>query len=158
MPDKHLDSVGDNMREFQHLQILHDKEVERKLHDILPQMESWLLGAIPLNDNETEPKDAGVVFPDVGNLDAALAPIRRLIYKGAAEYALLRTVTTTNTPLNLSHAVYTVLRADGTPKIGGVPLRLTESIWIDRPVTVDAGFIFMICKPAEILVGRDIYT
>jgi hypothetical protein len=57
--------------------------------------------------------------------------------------------------LNFSKAVYTVLRIEGEPKIGGKALRLAKSIWIDQPAVVDAGFIFMIIKPAEILVGKD---
>jgi hypothetical protein len=55
----------------------------------------------------------------------------------------------------MSKAVYTVLRIEGEPKIGGVSLRLAKSIWVDQPAYVDAGYIFMVSKPAEILVGKD---
>ena len=72
-------SSVNNIRAFHHLQILHDEEVENKLHQLIPQMESWLLGAIPFNGDQTE---LGVAFPVAENVDAALAPIRKLIYKG----------------------------------------------------------------------------
>ncbi|EED11656.1 hypothetical protein TSTA_108430 [Talaromyces stipitatus ATCC 10500] len=73
-------SSDNNMRAFHHLQILHDEEVENQLHHLIPQMESWLLGAIPFSGNQTE---LGVAFPVAENVDAALAPIRKLIYKGS---------------------------------------------------------------------------
>jgi hypothetical protein len=65
------------------LQILHDEEVESKIRLFLPQIEPWLLGTLPLpTDNETKPGDPGVVFPVIDNVDAPLAPIRKMIYKG----------------------------------------------------------------------------
>ncbi|OKL55255.1 hypothetical protein UA08_09482 [Talaromyces atroroseus] len=145
------------MRDFHHLQILHDEDVESKLHRFIPQIESWLLGTLPLpNKNETSPRDSGVVFPIVTDVDAPLAPIRALIYQGLAEFTLFRTYHATTTPSNMSKAVYTVLRVEGEPTIGGVSLGLSKSIWIDRPAVIDAGFICLISKPTEILVGKDV--
>lgn len=69
-----------------HLQVLHDEEVESKILQLLPQIESWLLGTLPLpTNNEIKPGDPGVVFPVIDNIDAQLAPIRRMIYKGVRE-------------------------------------------------------------------------
>jgi hypothetical protein len=74
------------MRDLHHLQILHDEGVERNLRHLIPQIESWLLGTLPLvGSNETKLTGPGVVFPVVSNVDNPLAPIRKLIYKGVRD-------------------------------------------------------------------------
>jgi hypothetical protein len=74
--------LSNTMPEFKHLQILHDKDVERKILDIIPQIDNWLDGTLPLpKEAETSPEDPGVIFPKV-EIDIPLRPIRDLIYSG----------------------------------------------------------------------------
>ncbi|KAF4210368.1 hypothetical protein CNMCM5878_004497 [Aspergillus fumigatiaffinis] len=141
------------MPEFKHLQILHDKDVERKILDIIPQIDSWLDGTLPLpKEAETSPEDPGVIFPKV-EIDIPLRPIRDLIYCGIAEYSLLRTLKATLTPWNLSAAVYTVLRGNSDCKIGGVNVVPGQSVWVERQTSLSADLIVMISKTTAIVVG-----
>ncbi|KAF7125756.1 hypothetical protein KXX16_003582 [Aspergillus fumigatus] len=141
------------MPEFEHLQILHDELVERRILDIIPQIDNWLDGTLPLpKEAETSPEDPGVIFPTV-EIDIPLRPIRDLIYSGIAEYALLRTLKDTSTPVNLSAAVYTVLRGTGDSKIGGINVVPGQSVWVECPTSLSADLIVMISKTTAVVVG-----
>ncbi|KAL2812028.1 hypothetical protein BDW59DRAFT_155391 [Aspergillus cavernicola] len=142
------------MQKFHHLQVFHDKDVEDRIRQIIPLMDNWLDGTLPLpKDIETGPEDPGVVFP-IGEIHAPLSDIKGLIYSGSAEFSLIRTYKDTSTPWNLSNAVYTVLR--GTGKIGNVEVTPGESIWVAHPAFLSATLILTISKPAEITVGQNI--
>ncbi|KAL4924388.1 uncharacterized protein BDV17DRAFT_295501 [Aspergillus undulatus] len=142
------------MQIFHHLQILHDKRAEAQIRQITSSLDNWLDGTLPLPQHiESGPEDPGVIFP-TGEVHTPLSEIKSLIYKGTAEFALLRTYKDTSTPLNLSKAVYTVLRGPG--KIDNVEVILGESIWVERQAFLSAGLILMISKPAEITVGQNV--
>ncbi|KAL4934180.1 uncharacterized protein BDV17DRAFT_285917 [Aspergillus undulatus] len=144
------------MQRFYHLQIFRDEHVEHEIRRIIPLMDNWLDGTLPLpKDIETGPDDPGVVFP-TGEIHAPLSHVKRLIYKGSAEFTLIRTYRDTSTPLNLSRAVYTVLRGPG--RIGNVQVTPGESIWVERTTFLSAALILTISKPAEITVGQNIRT
>lgn len=73
------------MQQFYHLQIFRDEGVEHEIRRIIPLMDNWLDGTLPLpKDIETGPEDPGVVFP-TGEIHAPLSHIRKLIYKGVRE-------------------------------------------------------------------------
>ncbi|KAE8156489.1 hypothetical protein BDV40DRAFT_76735 [Aspergillus tamarii] len=141
------------MRNFYHLQVLHDEDAEARIGCLIPHIENWLNGTLPLPRKE-DMRPIGVVIADA-KIDIPLRPIRDMIYKGVAEFTLLRTYNDTFTPQNFSKAVYTVLRVDGPGMIGHVKVTLGKSIWIDRSAPISAGLILLISKPAEIIVGRD---
>ncbi|KAL4958865.1 uncharacterized protein BDV14DRAFT_23824 [Aspergillus stella-maris] len=142
------------MQKFRHLQILHDQKVEAQIRQIIPALDNWLDGTLPLPRHfDSGPEDLGVVFP-TGEVHTPLSEIKSLIYKGAAQFSLLRTYKDTSTPLNLSKAVYTVLRGPG--KIGNMKITLGESIWVERQEFLSAALILVISKPAEIIVGQNV--
>lgn len=73
------------MQRFYHLQIFRDERVEHEIRRIIPLMDNWLDGTLPLpKDIETGPEDPGVVFP-TGEIHAPLSHIKKLIYKGVRE-------------------------------------------------------------------------
>ncbi|GFG19721.1 hypothetical protein IFM5058_10280 [Aspergillus udagawae] len=133
------------MPELVHLQILHDEVVESRIRDIIPQIDNWLDGTLPLPKKaETSPEDPGVIFPTV-EIDIPLRPV--------AEYTLLRTLKDTSTPVNLSAAVYTVLRGTSDSKIGGINMVPGQSVWVECPTSLSADLIVMISKTTAIVVG-----
>jgi hypothetical protein len=74
------------MPELVHLQILHDEVVESRIRDIIPQIDNWLDGTLPLpKKTETSPEDPGVIFPTV-EIDIPLRPVRDLIYSGVRSW------------------------------------------------------------------------
>ncbi|KAL4946531.1 hypothetical protein BDV06DRAFT_182342 [Aspergillus oleicola] len=142
------------MQKFHHLQILHDKKTEAQIRHIVPALDNWLDGTLPLPQHiKSGPEGPGVVFP-TGEVHTPLSEIKSLIYKGTARFTLLRTYKDTSTPLNFSKAVYTVLRGPG--KINDVEVTLGESIWVERQAFLSAALILMISKPAEITVGQNV--
>lgn len=73
------------MQKFYHLQVFHDEDVENRIRQIIPLMDNWLDGTLPLpKDIETGPEDPGVVFP-MGEIHAPLSQIKGLIYSGVRE-------------------------------------------------------------------------
>lgn len=72
------------MRAFHHLQVLDDAEVETELHLLIPQIEAWLLGTLPVPDKDDQngPDDHGIVLPQARNVKKTLLPLRKLIYDG----------------------------------------------------------------------------
>lgn len=64
---------------IRHLQILHDVQVEAKICALLPQMDNWLDGTLPLSDQPRH--DFGIIVPSV-DVDRPLIPVRDLLYKG----------------------------------------------------------------------------
>ncbi|KAF7590255.1 hypothetical protein BBP40_003093 [Aspergillus hancockii] len=104
--------------------------VEDKIRALIPQMENWLNGTLPLP--EIRPDRPGVIMPTV-DIDIPLVPIRDLLYKGFGLFTLLRTYKETSTPVNFSKAVYTALRIDGSGVIGHTPVTLGKSVWVDAP-------------------------
>jgi hypothetical protein len=74
------------MPEFEHLQIFHDEVVESRICGIIPQIDNWLDGTLPLpKEAETSPEDPGVIFPTV-EIDIPLRPVRDLIYSGVRSW------------------------------------------------------------------------
>jgi hypothetical protein len=56
--------------------------------------------------------------------------------------------------VNLSAAVYTVLRETGDSKIGGINVVLGQSVWVECPTFLSADLIVMISKTTAVVVGR----
>lgn len=68
-----------------HLQVLEDEEVQAKIDTLIPQMENWLDGTLPLpKENEIMPGNPGVVIPTAG-IDLPLTPVRDLLYRGVCQ-------------------------------------------------------------------------
>lgn len=68
---------------FNHLKILHYTHAEEQLSFLIPQIESWLLGSLPLpNNNEIAPDDPDIILPWVEDIDTPLKPLRNRVYDG----------------------------------------------------------------------------
>jgi hypothetical protein len=78
---QHRTHLSNTMPEFKHLQILHDEVVESRIRDIIPRIDNWLDGTLPLPKKAEKTPDLGVIFPKV-EIDIPLRPIRDLIYSG----------------------------------------------------------------------------
>ncbi|KAL5365873.1 hypothetical protein BJX96DRAFT_169461 [Aspergillus floccosus] len=138
-----------------HLQFLDNEEVEARIIALIPQMESWLYGALPIPGKlDSEPDDSGVVFP-ITEIDIPLMPVRDLLYKGIGAFTLLRTYKETTTPRNFPQGIYTVLRVNRMGKIGQQEIGSAKSIWVGRPTALSAGLILLITCPPEMVTGRD---
>lgn len=74
------------MRSFHHLQVLHDEEVEARIGRLIPHIENWLNGTLPLPRKE-DMRPIGVVIAD-GKIDIPLRPIRDMIYEGVSSIAV----------------------------------------------------------------------
>ncbi|KAH1474821.1 hypothetical protein KXX26_004608 [Aspergillus fumigatus] len=138
-----------------HLQFLDNEEVEARIIALVPQMESWLYGALPIPgivDRQID--DAGVAFPTT-EIDIPLIPVRDLLYKGIGTFTLLRTYKETTTPHNFAHGIYTVLRVNRVGKIGQQEIGTAKSIWVTRQTALSAGLIILITCPPEMVAGRD---
>jgi hypothetical protein len=157
-----------------HLQFLDNEEVEARIIALVPQMESWLYGALPIPgivDRQID--DAGVAFPTT-EIDIPLIPVRDLLYKGVSlvyppwtvlkltvhttqigTFTLLRTYKETTTPHNFAHGIYTVLRVNRVGKIGQQEIGTAKSIWVTRQTALSAGLIILITCPPEMVAGRD---
>jgi hypothetical protein len=71
-----------------------------------------------------------------------------------ADYAIIRTTKETETPHNFAGAIYTALLAedpDSKPMIGRLKLEIGQTVWVDAPTVVSAGFVFLIIKPTKSL-------
>ncbi|KAH1544908.1 hypothetical protein KXX57_005160 [Aspergillus fumigatus] len=65
-----------------HLQVLKNEQVEARIRALIPQMESWLIGTLPIRDAFNNPQeDQGVVFPTT-EIDVPLIAVRNLLYEG----------------------------------------------------------------------------
>ncbi|KAL4891348.1 hypothetical protein BDV59DRAFT_194320 [Aspergillus ambiguus] len=135
-----------------HLQILDNEEVEARIRALIPQMESWLNGALPIPGKvDSQVDDSGVVFPTT-EIDIPLIPVRDLLYKGIGTFTLLRTHKETTTPHNFSRGIYTVLQVDREGKIGRKETASAKSIWVGRQTALSAGLILLItCPPGTVI-------
>ncbi|KAI3014867.1 hypothetical protein CBS147347_11354 [Aspergillus niger] len=142
-----------HIEDIRHLQILHDVQVEAKICALLPQMDNWLDGTLPLSDQLHH--DFGVIVPSV-DVDRPLIPVRDLLYKGFGTFALIRTSKDVFSPQNIPEAVYTVLRVDGPGLIGNQKVAIGESIWVSHQTTLSAGLILLIGVFPTVVVGQKV--
>ncbi|PYH52148.1 uncharacterized protein BO96DRAFT_402260 [Aspergillus niger CBS 101883] len=155
--DSHRDTALSTMpvpeQHIRHLQILHDVQVEAKICALLPQMDNWLDGTLPLSDQPRH--DFGIIVPSV-DVDRPLIPVRDLLYKGFGTFALIRTSKDVFSPQNIPEAVYTVLRVDGPGLIGNQKVAIGESIWVSHQTTLSAGLILLIGVFPTVVVGQKV--
>lgn len=154
-----------------HLQVLKNEQVEARIRALIPQMESWLIGTLPIRDAFDNPQeDQGVVFPTT-EIDVPLVAVRNLLYEGVSVlccpfiplnltlcitkigiFTLLRTYKQTATPHNFSRGIYTILRVEGVGKIGHKEVTPAESIWVNCQTTLSAGLILLLTCPPNMTV------
>ncbi|KAF7623893.1 hypothetical protein COH20_010120 [Aspergillus flavus] len=135
-----------------HLQVLKNEQVEARIRALIPQMESWLIGTLPIRDAFDNPQeDQGVVFPTT-EIDVPLVAVRNLLYEGIGIFTLLRTYKQTATPHNFSRGIYTILRVEGVGKIGHKEVTPAESIWVNCQTTLSAGLILLLTCPPNMTV------
>lgn len=83
-----IPATGERTQWPHHLQVLEDEDVQAKIGTLIPQMENWLDGTLPLpRENEIMPGDPGVVIPTTG-IDLPLTPVRDLLYRGVCLYQI----------------------------------------------------------------------
>ncbi|KAJ6109619.1 hypothetical protein N7486_001854 [Penicillium sp. IBT 16267x] len=131
------------MRPFQHLQILGNAEIYERISEVLKGLEPWLQG----NAKAADADENGIIQIWTDQIDEATLAIRRLIYEGCAQYALIKTTRPAGTPQNLPFAIYTALEVGDAPAVDGVVLRSAQSIWIEKPARLGGGMTFLIVQP-----------
>ncbi|KAJ5658248.1 uncharacterized protein N7484_001897 [Penicillium longicatenatum] len=117
------------MKPFEHLQLLGNAEIYEEISEVLKGLEPWLQG----NAKAADADENGIIQIWTDQIDQATLAIRRLIYEGCAQYALIKTTRPARTPQNLPFAIYTVLKVGGTPTVDEVALSSAQSIWIEKP-------------------------
>ncbi|OQD84600.1 hypothetical protein PENANT_c012G06498 [Penicillium antarcticum] len=118
------------------------------IRNLIPGMRSWLLG------NTLGDPSHGIIELKVNHMDQSTAELRKLVHPGCADYAIIRTTKETETPHNFAGAIYTTLLAENTnskPMIGRLRLEIGQTVWVEAPTTVSAGFVFLIIKPTTSL-------
>ncbi|KAJ6029154.1 uncharacterized protein N7446_011502 [Penicillium canescens] len=118
------------------------------IRNLIPGMRSWLLG------NTLGDPAHGVIELKVNHMDQSTAELRRLVYQGCADYAIIRTTKETKTPYNYAGATYTALLTENIHSkrmIGQHRLEIGQTVWVEAPTVVSAGFVFLIIKPTTSL-------
>ncbi|KAJ5903948.1 hypothetical protein N7504_006331 [Penicillium tannophilum] len=131
------------MRPFEHLQILGNAEIYEKISVVLKGLEPWLQG----NAKVAEADENGIIQIWTDQIDQATLAIRRLIYEGCAQYALIKTTRPAGTPQNLPFAIYTALKVGDAPAVDEVVLSPAQSIWIEKPARLGGGMTFLVVQP-----------
>ncbi|KAJ5628166.1 hypothetical protein N7490_010394 [Penicillium lividum] len=131
------------MGSFKHLQILGNEEINGKISEVLKGLEPWLQG----NAKAADVDENGIIQIWTTQIDQATLAIRRLIYEGCAQYALIKTTRPAETPQNLPFAIYTALQVEEAPTIDTVVLEPAQSIWIEQPVRLGGGMTLLIVQP-----------
>ncbi|KAJ5096969.1 hypothetical protein N7456_007690 [Penicillium angulare] len=142
------------MSTFQHLQILGSLEDQKRILDVLNGLKPWLQG----NAKATDADENGIIPIWTEQIDQATSAVRRLIYEGCAQYALIQTTRSAETPQNLPFAIYTALQVSDAPAVDGVILSPAQSIWVEQPALLGGGMTFLIVQPIYptriLLTGR----
>lgn len=158
---------------YEHLQFLDNEEVEAKIIELVPQLESWLYGALRIPGKvDSHIDDLGVVFPTT-EIDMPLMEVRDLLYKGVSlvcspwtvlkltvrttkigMFTLLRTYKETTTPQNFPQGIYTVLRVNRLGKIGQQEIGSAKSICVGCQTSLSAGLILLITCPPGIVISE----
>ncbi|KAJ5938166.1 hypothetical protein N7454_004508 [Penicillium verhagenii] len=133
------------MASFKHLQKVGNVETIEKISEVLIGLKPWLQG----NAKAADADENGIIQIWTDQIDQATLPVRRLIYEGHAQYALIKTTRPADTPQNMPFAIYTVLHAEASSAIDEVALSPAESIWIEKPAQLGGRHDFSNC-PANL--------
>ncbi|KAJ5729252.1 uncharacterized protein N7483_003760 [Penicillium malachiteum] len=131
------------MTPFKHLQIIGGSEAQEQTLDVLIGLKPWLQGNAKVGDAD----ENGIIQIWTDQIDQATLGIRRLIYEGCAQYALIHTTRAAETPQNLPYALYTALQVDESPAVDEVVLSTGQSIWVEEPALLGRDMIFLIVQP-----------